>query len=307
MKILFVASYNKGYYAPFIVEQADALRALGCEVEFFGVVGKGPAGYAKNLKKLKAVIKEFGPDVVHAHYGLCGLLACLQHRVPVVTTFHGSDINEKSVLPFSRMAMRRSAHNVFVSRDNMALSVRKKKSSLVPCGVNPDDYPVVSKARAREEMGLSPDGKYVLFAGAFDNKVKNHPLAEEAVKACEENVELLELKGYTRHQVALLMSAADALLMTSFTEGSPQVIKEAMMCGLPIVSVNVGDVSERITGLEGCFIAAREPKALAAALSGALTFGGRTAGRERIKSLGLFSDRIASHLLEIYNRVKRNN
>ena len=99
---MIVASKNSGRFVPFIVEQARALEYLGCEVEFFGLGGKGIKGYLKNLPAFKEKIKEFCPDVVHAHYGLSGLFANLQRKVPVVTTYHGSDINDRKVLPLSK-------------------------------------------------------------------------------------------------------------------------------------------------------------------------------------------------------------
>ena len=95
MRILVVASYNKGYYAPFIIEQAKAIEDKGHKVVFFGIQGKGFLGYMFNYFKLKKVIKTFSPQIIHAHYGLSGLLANLQRKIPVVTTFHGSDINNK--------------------------------------------------------------------------------------------------------------------------------------------------------------------------------------------------------------------
>ena len=103
MKILIVASYNKGRFAPFILEQAEALKCQSCDIKYFGLQGKGVQGYLKNLPLLKKEIQTFNPDVVHAHYGLSWLFANLQRRIPVVTTYHGSDINEKKVLPFSKM------------------------------------------------------------------------------------------------------------------------------------------------------------------------------------------------------------
>lgn len=73
-------------------------------------------------------------------------------------------------------------------------------------------------------------------------------------------MELIELKGYSHKEVVLLMCAIDVLLMTSITEGSPQVIKVAMACGCPIVSVDVGYVKERVEGVEGCLVAkTKEP------------------------------------------------
>ena len=133
MKVLFVASGNKGRFAPFITEQAEALQRLGCEVDFFAVRGKGFSGYLRAREGLLAAIRTFQPDLVHAHYGLCGLLATLQRKVPVVTTFHGSDINEPGVRHFSRLAMRRSAHSIFVAQTLVdILKPRKNFSSSPP-------------------------------------------------------------------------------------------------------------------------------------------------------------------------------
>ena len=199
MKILVVARYKEHGFAPFVTEQVAALEKAGVECCFFPVRSKGITGYLKQLPELKRVIKEFKPDIVHAHYGLCGLLANLQRRVPEVTTYHGSDINEKSVLRLSKIAIRLSAFNVFVSQKIIDTAKPKRNYALIPCGINLEDYPIVEKAKARQQMGLDSDKKYILFAGAFDNKVKNAPLAKEAV-AClnDENVQLLELKGYSR-------------------------------------------------------------------------------------------------------------
>ena len=305
MRILVVASHNKGRFAPFILEQAEALKHNGCEILFLGLQGKGIKGYLKNLSALKREIKNFGPDVIHAHYGLSGLLANLQRMVPVVTTYHGSDINERKVLRFSKMAMRLSAWNIFVSTKTMEIAKPKKKYSLIPCGIDLYDLQLTEKSTARQKMHLFTERKYILFAGAFDNKVKNALLAKEAVAQLnDENVELLELKGYSRDEVTLLMCAADVFLMTSYTEGSPQVIKEAMACGCPIVSVDVGDVKERIQDVEGCFVAkTRDPKELAVLLSKALPFEGKTKGREKMIDDGLDNQNVAERLMEIYREI----
>lgn len=305
MKILIVASYNKGRYAPFIVEQAEALKKHGCDIEFYGLQGKGLWGYAKNLPGLKRIIKEWQPDIVHAHYGLSGLLANFQRMVPVVTTFHGSDINEKKVLPFSKMAMCLSAWNIFVSQRMLAIARPKKNYTLLPCGIDINELQLTDKTKARQKMGLFTDIKYVLFAGAYDNFVKNALLAKKVVEILsDDQVELIELKGYSREEVTLLMCAVDAFLMTSLAEGSPQVIKEAMACGCPIVSVDVGDVKERIDGVNGCFVSSsREPKELAELLRKAIAFEGRTRGRSRIIELGLENKQVAKSLMELYQRV----
>jgi glycosyltransferase involved in cell wall biosynthesis len=308
MRILVVASFNKGRFAPFIVEQVEALKKQGCTIDFFGLQGKGLSGYLRNLPLLKQKINEFCPDIIHAHYGLSGLLANLQRRIPVVTTYHGSDINEKNVLRFSKMAMRLSAWNVFVSRKTLGIAKPEKKYTLLPCGIDLSDLQLTDKTEARQKMKLQADRKYILFAGAFDVEVKNAPLAKKAVALLQESqTELLELKGYTREEVTLLMCAADAFLLTSLTEGSPQVIKEALVCGCPIVSVDVGDVKERVEGIEGCYVAnTREPEELADLLRKALSFEGRTKGHDRIVADGLDNQQVAKQLIELYERVLRS-
>lgn len=304
MRVLIVARCKNGRYAPFITEQVEAVEKRGIECRFFGVDGEGLLGYLRQIPKLKKALGDFCPDVVHAHYGLCGLLANYQRNVPVVTTYHGSDINNPKVLWFSKKAIRGSRFNIFVSQKNVNIARPEKDYALIPCGINLEDYPLIDKAEARRIMGLDPSRKYVLFAGAFDNRVKNAPLAKEAMRLVPEAT-LLELKGFSRNQVATLMQAVDAFVMTSFTEGSPQVIKEALACGCPIVSVDVGDVKEQISGLGGCYIAERRADLISEKLIEALSFPGRTDGRRRIEEKHLTNDLVANKLIEVYKRVKR--
>lgn len=308
MRVLLVCRYKEDLaenVAPFVLEQKNALQRTGVECDWFLVRGKGIRGYLKQLHALKKKIASFRPDVVHAHYGLCGLLANLQRKVPVVTTYHGSDINDPKAFRFSKIAVYLSAWNIFVSRKNMAMARIHDRCSLIPCGIDLDDSQLVGKKEARHAMRLEENKRYVLFAGAFDNPVKNAPLAKEAVAMLhDENVELLELKDYSRKEVMLLMCAADALLMTSHSEGSPQVAKEALACGCPIVSVDVGDLRERMDGVDGCYVAlTRDPNELAKQLREALAFEGRTQGREKVITDGLNNSQVSKQLERIYEKI----
>ena len=305
MKILIVASFNKDSFSPFIIEQANALSKQGCEIDYLGIQGKGFLGYLKNYSALRQRIKQYKPDIVHAHYGLSGLFANFQRKIPVVTTYHGSDINDKNVIMFSRMAMGLSAWNIFVSQKICEIAQPKRKYSICPCGIDFTDLQLTSRTEARKKLGFPKEKKYVLFSGAFDNTVKNFSLAKASVEELQDDsVELIELKGYSREEVILLMCAADVLLMTSFSEGSPQVIKEALACGCPIVSVDVGDVKERTEGLDGCFVASTyDAKELAGLLRHALSFEGKTKGRERLAADGFDNQKVATKLLNVYEKV----
>ena len=376
MKILIIASDKNGHFAPFIEEQMAVLQACGMEILHYGITGKGIIGYLRELPALRRMIRAEQPDLIHAHYGLSGLLANFQRRVPVVTTYHGSDINVPSILRFSKIAMRLSAHNIFVSKRNVSLALGDEamrllgdkakgkgdevkgerlkvkgeengkadtpastpytlhstpteaftpKNTLLPCGVNLTEDQLLSHSEARTALGIAEDVKVILFVGAFDNAVKDAPLAKQAVVVLEDNINNIarkstslratedmakqplifqELRGFTRAEVTRWMCAANCLLMTSKTEGSPQVVKEAMACGCPIVSVDVGDVAERLSGVEGCFVVpTREPKDIAEALLKAIQFEGKTNGRERIIAMGLSNEQVAKRLESIYKNV----
>ncbi len=312
MKVLLVCVFKEnlmGNAAPFVIEQKEALQRCGVECDLFLVKGKGIYGYLRQLRPLKKKIADYQPDVIHAHYGLCGLLANLQRRVPVVNTYHGSDINDLNVLKYSKMAMLLSAWDIFVSRKALEIAKPKKNYSLLPCGVDLSELQLTTRAEARIQMHLDHEKCYVLFSGAFDNAVKNASLAKETVKRTgEKNLELLELKGYSRDEVTLLMCAADAMLMTSLSEGSPQVIKEALACGCPIVSVDVGDVKERIQGVSGCYVSTSfDPDELASLLKKALLIEeGKTNGREKIFSDNLDNLQVANDIIAIYKAVLKN-
>lgn len=302
MRVLIVCSQNSGKIAPFIIDQVDALIKSGIECEFYTVKSKGVTGYLKSLKGLSQKINSFQPQLIHAHYGLSGLLANLQRRVPVVTTYHGSDINNSVVFPFSRLCMFLSVYNIFVSQKNLDKSKLKKKFSLIPCGVDITVFQPVDKIKSRQQLNLDSSEKLVLFAGAFDNPVKNSKLALEAVGMMN-NVKLIELKGYSRQQVALLINAVDVCLLTSHSEGSPQFIKEAMACNCPVVSVDVGDVKEVAESVDGCFICSKSIEDVSKQLGMAFKFNGKTTGRNKILSSGLDQHSTISKLKMVYQQL----
>lgn len=308
MRVLIVANHNTGKFSTFVVEQVEALRLLGVEIDYYGVHGKGLLGYLSNLKNLKRKIKEFRPDIVHAHYGLSGLLANLQRTVPVITTYHGSDIHTGGkVLFFSKLSIWLSAYNIFVSPKLLELSgYHGRNQSVISCGININMFYPVERNEARKQLYWDENGLYVLFAGAFDNEIKNSPLAKAATSLVQ-GTKLMELRGYTREQVNLAMNAANCLLVTSFREGGPLVVKEAMACGTPVVSVDVGDVKETTQGLDGYYVTTNNEHDLANCLQQAISFHGKTSGRQRIMEYGHSNELVAKKIIEIYQSVNRQD
>lgn len=306
MKILVVCRWHGDHAAAFIMEQVDALRSLGHNVQYVTAKKGGIGGYVELYRNLKTAIREVQPDIVHAHYGICGLIANLQRQVPVVVTYPGSDINDKKIRPISVMVMRLSKYNLFMSKRQIAKVQRyakPEKTEIVRYGILSDLFVEQDKAKVRKAMGLEADKKYVLFSSKFTRLGKDPELAKAAV-ALVDNAELLPLTGgYTKEEMVSLMNAVDAAIVTSKSEGSPQFTKEVMACGCPIVSVDVGDVAEQVEGLDGCYIAeTREPKELAELLKKAIAFG-KTKGHQHILDMRLDNVQVAERLTEIYKQI----
>lgn len=303
MKVLIVANFNPGKFSPFVTEQVDSIKKLGIEFDFYGVIGKGAIGYLKNLPALKHKIAKYKPDLIHAHYGLSGLLANIQRSVPVVTTFHGSDIHEGILnLLLSRFAANLSKKNIFVANHLKLMARSPKNSVVIPCGADNEIFYPITKQEARNELGWTQEDKIVVFAGAFDREVKNPNLAIDAINKLH-GVRLIELKGYSRTEVNKLLNAADCLLMTSHREGSPQIIKEAMLVNLPIVTVAVGDVNDTLNGAYNCTVAQPDSDSLATAILNILSNPTRTNGRELIKQKGLTVNQVAQRVKKVYDSV----
>lgn len=317
MKILVIASDKQGKFAPFIEEQIAALQACNVEIIRYGVTGKGISGYLREIPHLKHMIRQEKPDVIHAHFGLCGLLATLASiglHTPVVVTYHGCDINAKKNRPFSQMAMHLSAWNIFVSHRQMlnAFGTEQRANkhsnwSIIPCGI--DTHLFDSKNCCEQWFdNRFTNQNYVLFAGSYTEPVKCAALAKQTIEVYNQShpdspIEMIELRGYSRDEVVTLMHKCKTLLLTSIREGSPQVVKEAMACGCPIVSVDVGDVAERLAQMEGGYvIPSRNPHDIAKALESSVGYG-RTQGREKLLEDGLDNAQVAKKLIEIYTEI----
>src|SRR4030095_6406501 len=174
---------------------------------------------------------------------------------------------------------------------------------------NLDESKELDKSLSRLKMNLNKDNINIVFSGAFDNPVKNYDLAKTAIGLIPEaTINLIELKGYKRMEVNYLLNASDLFLLTSKSEGSPQIIKEAMACNCPIVSTDAGDVREMIAGSEGCYITSFEPEDVAAKIRLAIKFASRTKGREKIKRFdnNLIAEKIYSIYKEVSDNTKKN-
>jgi teichuronic acid biosynthesis glycosyltransferase TuaC len=241
--------------AEFIFEQNNALNKLGVEFEYYLIKNGGIKGYFFHaldfLKFLKR--KKYNFDIIHAHGGHIGSLANLQRRIPVVTTYHGSDINFIRNRIVSLTGLILSKKNIFVS-SNLLRKVHVYASGrVIPCGIDFDVFKPFNQISCRKELKFDLNKQIILFGGARDNVVKNYKLAKKVAENARIDT-MIELKGFNREEVVKVINACSCLLLTSLSEGSPMIIKEALACNCPIVSVDVGDVKEITQGIDGTFV-----------------------------------------------------
>lgn len=299
MKVLIVCRALNDQISPFVKEQVEDLENLGVKIEWCTVEHGGIAGYFSALGKLRRLVKQLQPDIVHAHYGLSGFMAMFQSK-PLVVTFHGTDVNNVFLRLFSRIAALCSRHVIFVS-EQLRRKMPVRRASVIPCGVDLIHFHEMDKATCRDALGFPLDKKMVLFGAAFSNDVKNPQLALEVKQLLEvEGIEMLEFAGYAREKVPMVLNAADVILLTSRFEGSPQVIKEALACNRPIVCTDAGDVSERLKGLRSCFLTSFDKNDLVKNIKLALEYKG-SEGRGNV--LELERKRIAHRIVQLYKSI----
>ncbi|MFC5413081.1 glycosyltransferase [Larkinella bovis] len=311
MRILVVCSGNKPdfdlrLHQAFIFDQVEALKQFDSTLQFdyFFIRGKGIRGYLSCLSELIDRLESRVYNVVHAHVTMPALVANLQRRVPVITTFHGSDINVPWLRVVSLFAELLSHRTIYISPNlaKKAVYTKKNKHAIIPCGVDFDLFKPRPKGESRQQLGLADHKRYVLFSSGFTNPVKNYPLAKAAMDRLPEEVELLELKNYTREQVALLFNAVDVALMTSHSEGSPQFVKEALASNCPVVSTRVGDVESVLGDLAGCYLTSYDAADVAAKLQLVLQNPRPISSRESVRR---FDNRlIAQQVWRVYQQVR---
>jgi glycosyltransferase involved in cell wall biosynthesis len=308
MKILFVSSGNSYHgIIPFIKSQGESLTEKGVFVEYFAITGKSIFGYLQNFRPLRNKIKTGSYDVVHAHYGLTGLLCGLTFsKKPLVISIMGSDIYgeyniqgkrryKSYLIMFLTQLALLFADRIIVKSKNIEKFVPfKKKTTIIPNGVNFDKFKPTN-----DELNKNT----VLFLADENNPRKNFQLASSAIELLNNNKINFVSPYPTDHvQIPHILNNASVFLLTSHNEGSPNVVKEAMACNIPIVATDVGDVKEIIGETEGCYLVSFDPNDVAEKIKRALKFGKRTKGRKNIQHLE--SSVVAQILIDTYNSIR---
>ncbi|WP_256300969.1 glycosyltransferase family 4 protein [Haloarchaeobius salinus] len=294
--------------ATFFQKQCSALAERGIELETLAVPERpaadehrSPLSYARLVPRAISRARD-GFDIVHANNGLTAPAALAQSRLPVVISLWGTDL-------FGRFgAVSRAAacgaDAVIVMSDGMAASL-DVDAHVIPHGVDLDVFRPMSQDAARDRLGWRSDRYYVLFPYSTERAVKNYPRArrvvDEAATSLDHPVELTTVSGVDHHDMVRYYAASDALILTSRHEGSTNAVKEALACDTPVVSVDVGDVAERLAGTDRSRVC-RSDEELVAGLVEVLPSEGEPGGERRaVTELGL--ERMAERIESVYRSV----
>jgi glycosyltransferase involved in cell wall biosynthesis len=309
-------------FGKFVEAQVEALRKLGCQQDVLLIQGKNKfVKYLSGIYAIRKRVRSHSYSHVHAYYGLCGFVAVCQNEVPVIVTYCGSDLNPGFagrkrarlrsfvIIVLGQLASLRASVCIVRSREMLSRlwwSKARTRAHIITSGLDLHRFTPTGRLEARRRLGWPLEHPVVLFAcaDAALPAVKRPELAKavmEEVRHILPEVELKIVAGRPQEELPNHYNAADVLLLTSANEGSPNVVKEALACNLPVVSTRVGDVPELLAGLKNCYVCLPNAVDLASKVIEVLGSRERTNSRDRMKAYSL--ERTSVAILNAYQGV----
>jgi glycosyltransferase involved in cell wall biosynthesis len=308
----------------FVEQQVKGLRQAGVDVHVVHLDrrGSGMGVYRKIRARVEDALRGYEPDLVHCMYGgiLAGVTTRACSKKPVVVSYCGSDLfGEGGVGNLVRRVVgayrirtshgaARRASAIIVKSAGLAkalpASVNQRKVVVLPNGIDMERFRPLDRQECRARLGWHDDGFHVLFTNGNGDPRKRIELARAAIEVLRQRgvaVELNPIPRVPHADVPIWMNAADVVILTSIHEGSPNAIKEALACNRPVVSVDVGDVRERIDGVPGCYLVDPSPAAIAEGLYSVYTGPRTVMSRPLMSDLSL--EAVTAKLIRIYHSV----
>ena len=306
------------FYGSFVKDEVEALRRAGVELDVYFVNGRAnklayatmPLGFFTRIRRKRY-------DVVHVHHSFCGLIATLQHEIPVVWTFHEGEITGDTTDALREQPIKHVAYSkrmkqyvarrvdaLVVVAEHLRAPLGRPDAVWLPAGIDVDLFAPLDTTEAKRRLRLSEEKRYVLFPSVPSRVEKRYELARRAVETLREraadaaDVELIALNNVPHEDVPVYMNASELVLLTSAFEASPVVIREALACNVPVLSTDVGDARVMLEGIAGCAVVEADPSRIAEALRTALASPRRVAGRDRMQRYSL--QNTAQSLVSLY-------
>lgn len=308
MNILFICSgKNKNLPSPILVNQAKSLEVIGHYVSYYIISKKGLLGYLQHLFLLRRYLSKNKFEIYHAHYSYSGIVAALAGAKPLVVSLMGSDVKGKSVhniivKVFAKFVWQKT----IVKSEEMKRNLGISNLEVIPNGVDLKKFVPIQKNYALTKTLWDSKKKHVLFAASKFRPEKNYRLAFEAFeylkKKGNHEIELHTIEDVDNEFMPFIYNSADVILLTSFHEGSPNVVKEAMACNKPVISTNVGDVKELFKGCINCHVVNYDKIEISNEIERVIYGNNICNSKELISRLD--SNIIANRIILIYKTVK---
>jgi glycosyltransferase involved in cell wall biosynthesis len=305
----------------FARRQVASLAQAGVKVRSFYLPrGWSPQLLFRQWMRLRREIREFRPALVHAHYGsLTALFCAAASTVPLIVTLQGSDLNDNPEANpihirlahlFSHIACFRAKRVIVVSEQlRTRLFSHRRDAAVIPTGIDMRVFRPMAQGQARRVLGWPEGIPIVFFHSGGRPALKGAHIIEPAVRAAEETlgpIRLMDLNGNVPCElVPYWINAADCVALASISEGSPNVVKEALACNVPVVATDVGDVGERLRDVEPSQIVRRDVAEFKKALANILRQRRRSNGREKVGALD--EPCIAQAVRAVYESALKDN
>ncbi len=307
----------------FVHQQVKGLTGIGVDIKVMVVdrAGRGWYAYCGIGREAAKRLVSCKCELVHVMYG--GVMARnvvrAVQRVPKVVSICGSDLlgtaGRWPVAPLRSWVSRaasikacQAAEAIVVKSEGLAkalpATIDSGKIHIIPNGIDLELFKPLERDGCLNQLGWDKDAFHVVFSRPEDPLTKRLELAQQSVALCRKlgiGAQLHLLKGVPHESVPFYLNGGNVLLLTSRHEGSPNIVKEALACNMPIVSVDVGDVAERIRGIAGCHIVGPEPELIALKLKEVAVRYSRIEGRIRVVHLSV--GKVAERLAAIYGSL----
>ncbi len=306
-------------YGIFVERQVQALREAGLRCDVLYV-----RGYLSKATYLLGMLRFLGLTVsargryrlAHVHAGETALIARFFMMRPMIATYHGDDMlghrGDDGSIPFPskiRATAVRWHACLFTATITQSGEMHRRlrrwvqrHNTVIRCGVDATQFSPADRREARSQLGWDDTERIVLFAATRPHdSLKRLDLAQAAVRHAEGElgpIRLVVAENVAPDSMPVMMNAADCLLLTSMSEGSPMVVKEALLCTLPVVATDVGDVSELLAGISPSAVCRHDPSELGTALADVLKADRRSNGRDH--SVDIDQSTTVDRLLGIY-------
>ena len=313
MKVLHITNNFPSEKFPifgiFVKEQIDSLSRIGINNTIFFINGreKGRIEYLKSIFRLRLYLKYNNFDIIHCHHALsalCLILSGHTKKNKLIVSFQNDPVHEFGLLLY-RFIIDKINYRIFKNNSKL---IKDNNSFYLPNGVNLNFFKPLEFSSSCRLLNLNPTKKYILFVSSnFIRKQKRYDRFQEVIQILKnkymmKNLQELLLINTRREFIPYYFNVASLHLVTSDYEGSPNSVKESMACNTPVVSTNIGNVKEMISGATNCYVSETfEANELAFLCNRALKTNGNI--RELIIKKKLDIESIAERLENIYLKI----